>query len=189
MAGVNILFTSNFTLCLFQSLLLCCYTVRTPWCGASPSCLLASAQVGSLHCRVMTAAITFSTSGGGRPYDLISVMSFLFRDSRAFIGGEIRSVQTELWRVREGKSYLHGLLQGWKSFIQVPLSILRHGFTLQLLGCDLLTVGTNCLRTHANTYALVKATPVETERALEGSAAGSSSSPSAACQPPSFAAG
>ena len=50
----------------------------------SPSCLLASAQVGSLHSRVMTACITVSTRVGGRPYDLISVMSFLFRDSKAW---------------------------------------------------------------------------------------------------------
>lgn len=49
-----------------------------------PSCLLASAQVGSLPLRIITASITFSTSKGGRPYDLISVMSFLFNDSRAW---------------------------------------------------------------------------------------------------------
>ena len=31
----------------------------------------------------MTASMTFSTKVGGRPYDLISVMSFLFKDSKA----------------------------------------------------------------------------------------------------------
>ena len=50
----------------------------------SPSCLLASAQVGSPPRRIITASMTFSTSAGGRPYDLISVMSFLFSDSSAW---------------------------------------------------------------------------------------------------------
>ena len=51
----------------------------------SPSCLLASAQVGSPPRRIITASMTFSTKAGGLPYDLISVMSFLLSDSRAFV--------------------------------------------------------------------------------------------------------
>jgi len=49
-----------------------------------PSCRLASAHVGSLPRSIMTASSTFSTSGGGLPYDLISVMSFLFNASNAY---------------------------------------------------------------------------------------------------------
>jgi hypothetical protein len=48
-----------------------------------PSCRLASIQVGSWQRKIITASITFSTKAGGRPYDLISVMSFLLRDSKA----------------------------------------------------------------------------------------------------------
>lgn len=51
----------------------------------APSCRLASAHVGSLPLSIMTASRTFSTSGGGFPYDLISVMSFLFNASSACI--------------------------------------------------------------------------------------------------------
>lgn len=49
---------------------------------------LASAQLGSLPRRIMTACMTVSTSPGGRPYDLISVMSFLFSDSSACRAGD-----------------------------------------------------------------------------------------------------
>lgn len=49
-----------------------------------PSCLLASAQVGSHPLRIITACMTVSTRAGGLPYVLISVMSFLFSDSRAW---------------------------------------------------------------------------------------------------------
>jgi hypothetical protein len=48
-----------------------------------PSCFFDSAHVGSLPRRIMTASITFSTCAGGLPYDLISVMSFLFNESKA----------------------------------------------------------------------------------------------------------
>lgn len=49
-----------------------------------PSCRFASAHVGSLPRRIMTACITISTWAGGLPYDLISPISFLFRDSKAW---------------------------------------------------------------------------------------------------------
>ena len=48
-----------------------------------PSCRLASAQLGSHPFRIMTACSTVSTRGGGLPYDLISVISFLLSDSKA----------------------------------------------------------------------------------------------------------
>lgn len=48
-----------------------------------PSCRLASAHVGSFPRNIMTASSTFSTRGGGFPYDLISVISFLFSASSA----------------------------------------------------------------------------------------------------------
>lgn len=49
----------------------------------SHSWLLASTQVGSLPRRIMMACITVSSSAGGQPWHLISVMFILFRDSRA----------------------------------------------------------------------------------------------------------
>ena len=51
----------------------------------SPNCLLASAQVGSPPLSIITASMTFSTKAGGLAYDLISVMSFLFSDSKALV--------------------------------------------------------------------------------------------------------
>lgn len=91
---------------------------------ASPSCLLASAQVASLPCRVMTADITFSTSGGGRPYDLISVMSFLFRDSRAceqkeegFLGFAKQPSAGDEKSRRNGSALDFGLSQEFCSFL------------------------------------------------------------------------
>lgn len=106
----------------------------------------------------MTACITVSTSAGGRPYDLISVMSFLFRDSRAYvhkrgIGGRGVTRRRDPQDSDRTDLYLHGLLQGGQGLVQVSLSVLSHGFTLQLLCPDLLTVGAHRLNTNTQTQS------------------------------------
>jgi len=75
----------------------------------SPSCRLASAQVGSLPLSIMTACNTISTNAGGLPYDLISVMSFLFRASNAWEKNSNRKCQTEsekisiIWQIKSSR--------------------------------------------------------------------------------------
>lgn len=72
-------------------------------------------------------------------------MSFLFRDSRAYMEDAEEPGAQLFLEANTAGPHLQGLLQGGQGLVQVLLGVGSHFFTLQLLSPDLLSVLTHHL--------------------------------------------